>query len=195
MMGRRDKIAELERITAEAQSEIEVIREAGGTAFMLDYNRYLRDLKEAEDQHAVALTGKRFRKRAVQVAAVAAMKDWAVMETAKENAPEINSEKLGQQIETAAKAAYVGAAGHFENDPLGNLPEPGPDAAARRQKAAADWDRLIKTDPNSLISLSIYGHDTRHSTPIPLMEHVKGIGSLLFLVVAAVGAYYVWSSR
>jgi hypothetical protein len=194
-MGRREKVEELSRIKAEATQEIAAVNESGGNVqFLFDYHKYLNDLKTVEDQPAVAAAGKKFRRRPVQLAAVATMKDLATMSKWEEMASSDLTEDMIERLETAARSAYAIAAGHFEKDSLASLPEPGPEAMARRQKAMADWDRLVKTDLESLVSLALFGHEINRARSMSTLELVKGVGSLILLAALAVGAYYVWSS-
>lgn len=193
-MGEAERKAEIYRISAETAKEIEVIKGDGGTVkFIFEYLQYLNDLRATnEGQPTIAVAGKRFRQRPIQMSAIGAMMDMATMESFKNNIESFRPEHT-QRLETAARAAYVSAAGHFEKKALNNLPETGGGSHARREKAAADWDRLIKSDPNSLIHLTMFGDEPSKSEPITRLEIVKGIGGFISLIAFAVGAYYLLS--
>lgn len=174
-MGQTDSTAELKRLTDESSREIDEIKANGGTVrFVFDYHRYINDLRAGgENQKAVAIAGKRFRSRPVQMSAVAAIvKDMAALKAGKDDMRNFDP-SLIEKLEIAAREAYIGAAGHFEKDSLNSLPEPGSESLERKQKAAADWDRLIRTDPDSLIFLAVFGHEREKGTSIPLSEKLK----------------------
>jgi len=190
-MGEISTIERVARLEAEAEVDITNIKEAGGNiAFIFQYLKYINDLRSQDDQPSVALSGTKFRKRAVQLAAVTAMLDMASMSKWKEAShPEFKI--IAEGLPNAACAAYVSAR-HFEDDALSSLPEPGPEAASRRKKAGEDWDRLIDSNPLSLIMLTLFGHEG--SKPLAPIDYVKGIASLLFLAAVAVAAYYIWTA-
>ena len=181
------KSEELERTEAEATSEITQIRESGGTVlFIAEYVKYYKELSTTEGQSSTATAGRKFRKRPVQLAAVAAWQEADEMGFDSEN-----SKLLG----TAARFAYERAAGHYSDDEFSSLPEEGAEAAARRAKAARDWDQLINSDPDRLIYIALFGDEMSGAASKSRLELIKGIASIFFLVALAVVGYYIWSSR
>ncbi|MDX8500762.1 hypothetical protein RFM99_20380 [Mesorhizobium sp. VK4C] len=162
---------ELERIRTETKREVAVVKEAGGNvAFIFGYLKDVKALESQEDQASVAMAGKTFRRRPVQISAVAAMKDMATLACNGHAFDLEHSDRLSK----AARAACVSASGHFTKDSLASLPEPGPEATARRQKAAADWDRLVGTDLDSLATLSCSGMNSGRRRRCPNWRSARG---------------------
>lgn len=191
---RRAAIDRLEQIKAETLQEMEVVKKAGGNVqFLLAYHQYLNELQSG-DRDTVAQTGRRFLRRPLQIAAVAAMRDQERLATHKGDIPDFD-EALSDRVESVARTAYVGAAGHHEEQALAHIPETSPEAEDRRRRAGLDWDRLLTTDLYGLTHLSIFGREASKSPPMTLMDHIRGVGSLVGLAVLAMGVYYVWTHR
>lgn len=184
---------DLQKLDARADVDVAAIEEAGGPiAFTMDYVKYVHALRYEEDQRSVALAGKKFRRRAVQMAAVTAVLDVVAMSKWDE-AKATSMESASHDLRAAARFAYTTAAGHFDKDALISLPEPTPEAESRRRKAARDWDRLIDTNPNSLVSIALLGHEL-HAGP-SRKEIIRLLSLLGILAAIVILAFYIWSKN
>lgn len=192
-MWRRKAIRRLELLKAEAALEAKAIKTSGGSiGFLFSYDRYLNELQSA-DSDRVADAGRRFRRRPVQLSAVAAMNDMAEFKGKMASLPDFE-ENMPTRLESVARTAYACSAGHYEDDGRSHIPESSPEATARRQRALDNWDRLLKTKPENLAALALFGKEFRDSPPpMTTMDYVKGIGSLSYLAILAVVAYYIWT--
>lgn len=184
---------ESQRLKEEGERAVEVIKESGGPVeFVFDYLKYLDDLRKAgENQPAVAMAGKQFKSSVVQIAAVGAVEYAANISPLWKKEGLHLPQEHAETLRAAARAAYVGAAGHFTKESLSSLPESGTQAKLRRQKAEYDWDLLIKADPEKLIRLAI-GIDQDSGREIKLSIDVYISSVLQFFIVFSV-SYFIYN--
>lgn len=184
---------EVERVKAVAAGHHERIRAAGSALdYCMDYIRHIASLKEPGGEHVVIRDrASAYPRMAVQIAATAAVAGTRKLEL------ELDQE---EEVEKWARASWVHSAGHFSDSGSEGDPEvvvhPNPrsmemirkGADTRKAKAAEQWDRLIRSDVESLGTLALFGREA--GKPVTRKEKwvAYAIVAGLAVAVAAYGA-------